>query len=169
MLVLLALVGCKPTPHASATAPPTRASSSASSSVSPSPVGKPSPKHPAGATPASAKDGTYANQLSISEDGALSFMPLRWYAGSNAAARCREKGIKPELAWCSDYYYEKAGPRQSAALTEDTKVWLLNDDLKPIDATLTQLVDAVEAEVWPNFQIAVVDGKVVRISQVFTP
>ena len=96
-------------------------------------------------------------------------MPLRWYTGKNAEARCREKGIKPEEAWCGNYYYEKAGDRQAAGLIEQTKVRLLNDDGKPFDATLTQLLDAVEADVWPNFQIAVVDGKVVRISQVFTP
>jgi hypothetical protein len=111
----------------------------------------------------------YANQVSISEDGALSFVPLRWYTGKNAETRCREKGIKPEGSWCGDYYYEKAGGRQAAALTKQTKVRLLNDDLKPFDATLAQLVDAVESEVWPNFRIAVTQGNVVRISQVFTP
>jgi hypothetical protein len=183
MLALLALVGCKgpakpavtppQTPASTSAVPssagPTPTSTSASRSVSPSPIGKPSPKRPAAATPASTKDGAYANQVSISEDGALSFVPLRWYTGKNAEARCREKGIKPEGAWCGNYYYEKAGDRQAAALIGQTKVRLLNDDGKPIDATLTQLVDAVEADVWPNFQIAVVDGKVVRISQVFTP
>ena len=54
-------------------------------------------------------------------------------------------------------------------MTEQTKVRLLNDDLKPVGASLTELLDAVEAEVWPNFQIAVENGRVVRISQVFTP
>ena len=107
--------------------------------------------------------------MSISEDGALSFVPLRWYTEGNAEARCQEKKIKAQLAWCSDYYYEKAGGRRAAALTEQTKVRLLDDDLKPVDASLTELLDAVEAEVWPNFQIAVENGRVVRISQVFTP
>ena len=94
---------------------------------------------------------------------------MRWYSGPDAEARCQEKGIEPELAWCSDYYYEKAGERRAAALTEQTKVRLLNDDLKPVDATLAQLVDAIESEVWPHFQIAVADDRVIRISQVFTP
>ena len=127
------------------------------------------PTPSASASPASTKDGTYANELSVSEDGALSYVPLRWYTGRNAEARCREKGIEPELAWCSDYYYEKAGERRAATLTEQTKVRLLNDDLKPVDATLAQLVDAIESEAWPHFQIAVADGRVIRISQVFTP
>jgi hypothetical protein len=184
MFAMLALAGCRePATEPVATSPPppvaqtsaepaspsaTPTSTSASPSVSHLPTSKPSPKPP-GATPASAEDGSYANQVSISEDGALSFVPLRWYTGKNAEARCREKGIKPEGAWCGDYYYEKAGGRQAAALTKQTKVRLLNDDLKPVDATLAQLVDAVESEVWPNFQIAVADGKVLRISQVFTP
>jgi hypothetical protein len=184
MLALLALVGCKgtatvpttsptptvaPTSAGSSTAGPAPTSTGASTSVSTLPTGKPSPKPPADATPASTEGGTYANQVSISEDGALSFVPLRWYTGMNAEARCRAKGIKPEGAWCGDYYYEKAGGRQAAALDEKTKVRLLNDDLKPVDANLTQLVDAVEADVWPNFQIVVADGRVSRISQVFTP
>jgi hypothetical protein len=176
MLAVLAVMGCggpaaesAPTP-----APPTLSPPSAvPSSTSPAPTlpdtsSSPSPAS-ASASPASTKDGTYANQLSLSEDGALSFVPLRWYTGPNAAARCREKGIEPELAWCSDYYYERAGGRRAAALTEQTKVRLLNEDLKPVDATPAKLVEAIENEVWPNFQIAVADGKVVRISQVFTP
>ena len=81
----------------------------------------------------------------------------------------RDRGIEPELAWCSDYYYEKAGKRQAAALTQQTEVRLLNDDLRPADATLAQLVDAIESEVWPHFQIVVADERVIRISQVFTP
>ena len=132
-----------------------------------SPSASPTPS--ASASPASTKEGTYANELSVSEDGALSYMPLRWYSGPNAEARCREKGIEPELAWCSDYYYEKAGERQAAVLTEQTKVRLLNDDLKPVDASLAELVDAIESEDWPNFQIVVADERVIRISQVFTP
>jgi hypothetical protein len=184
MFALLLLTGCpgpatepaatsaSPTPAQTSAEPaspnPTSATVSAAPSVSPSRTSKPSPK-PAGATPESTKDGVYANQVSISEDGALSFVPLRWYTGKNAEARCRENGIKPEGSWCGDYYYEKVGGRQAAALTKQTKVRLLNDDLKPVDATLAQLVDAVESEVWPNFRIAVTQGSVVRISQVFTP
>lgn len=111
----------------------------------------------------------YATELSVSEDGALTYLPLRWYTGQNAVARCREKGVEPELAWCSDYYYEKAGGRRAASLTEQTQVRLLNDDLKPDDATLAQLVDTIESGVWPHFQISVAGGRVIRISQVFTP
>ena len=99
----------------------------------------------------------------------MSYVPLRWYTGSNAEARCREKGIEPELAWCTDYFYEKVGARRAAALTEETKVRLLNDNLKPVVATPAELVEAIENEVWPHFQIAVADGKAVRITQVFTP
>ena len=185
LLALLALVGCggpatesaptsapptpAPTSAGSSSASPTSPVTSASPSASPSATATPSATPSASATPASTKDGTYANQLNISEDGALSFVPLRWYTDQNAEARCREKRVKPEGAWCGDYYYEKAGGRRAAALTEQTKVRLLNDDLKPVDASLTELLDAVEAEVWPNFQIAVENGRVVRISQVFTP
>jgi hypothetical protein len=156
-----------PTSSAPSSASPTLTSSSASQSVTRSPTAAPSVS--SAVTPASTKDGSYAHQVSISEDGALSFVPLRWYTGRNALARCREKGIKPEGAWCTEYFYEKAGGRRAAALTEQTTIKLLNDDLKLVDATLAELVDAVEEEVWPNFQIAVADGKVVRISQVFTP
>ena len=185
LLALLALVGCggpatesaptsapptpAPTSAGSSSASPTPAATSASPSASPSATATPSATPSAGATPVSTKDGTYGNELSISEDGALSFVPLRWYTGKNAEARCREKRIKPEGAWCGDYYYEKAGARRAAALTRQSKVRLLNDDLKPVDASLAALVDAVEADVWPNFQIAVENGRVVRISQVFTP
>jgi hypothetical protein len=173
-LTVLALLGCGSAPP---TVPPTGPTSQTSPTSPTSPSPTPSPTSasaspstpPASASPASTKEGTYANELSVSEDGALSYVPLRWYIGPNAEARCREKGIEPELAWCSDYYYEKAGERQAAALTEQTKVRLLNDDLKPADATLAQLVDAIESEAWPNFQIEVANGRVIRISQVFTP
>jgi hypothetical protein len=185
VLAVLALVGCGgPTSETAATsAPPTPATSSAapssanptptptgtSTSTSPSVTPTPSARPSASASPASTKDGTYAGELSLSEDGALSYVPLHWYTGPDADARCREKGIEPELAWCSDYYYEKAGARRAAALTEQTEVRLLNDDLKPVDATPAELVEAIENEVWPHFQIAVADGKVIRITQVFTP
>jgi hypothetical protein len=156
-----------PRSAAPSSASPSPTSSSASPSVPRSPTAAPSAS--SAATPASTKDGSYAHQVSISEDGALSFVPLQWYAGRNAGARCREKGIKPKGAWCTEYFYEKAGGRRAATLTEQTTIKLLNDDLKLVDASPAELVDAVEEEVWPNFQIAVADGKVVRISQVFTP
>ena len=162
MLAVLALVGC-------GQAASDVAATSGSPTVGPTSAVPTSPSQTPSPSPASTKDGTYANELSLSEDGALSFVPLRWYTGANAEARCLEKGIEPELAWCSDYYYEKAGKRQAAALTPQTKVWLLDDDLKPVDGTLVQLVEAIESEDWPIFQIAVTDGKVTRISQVFTP
>jgi hypothetical protein len=180
-LAVLALLGCgqelpevaptsaSPTALRTSAEPtsasPTPTPTTASPSASPSPTPTPS----ASASPASTKNGTYANELSVSEDGALSYVPLRWYSGPNAAARCRQKGIEPELAWCSDYYYEKAGERRAAALTEQTEVRLLNEDLKPVDGTLAELVEAIQSEAWPNFQILVADGRVVRISQVFTP
>jgi hypothetical protein len=178
VLAVLALIGCggPATETAPTSAPPTPATTSAvpnSASPTPGTSASASPSspsaQPASASPASTKDGTYAGELSLSEDGALSYVPLRWYTGSNAVARCREKGIKPELAWCTDYYYEKAGARQAAALTEQTEVELLNDDLKPVGATPAELVEAIENEVWPYFKIAVSDRKVVRITQVFTP
>jgi hypothetical protein len=179
ILAVLALVGCggpatesAPTsapPPAPTSASPTSGQTDDSSSASPTSTPKPSATSSGSASPASTQDGTYANQLSVSEDGALSFVPLRWYTGPNAEARCREKGIESELAWCSDYYYEKAGGRRAATLTEQTKVRLLNEDLKSVDSTPEDLVEAIEAEVWPNFQVAVADGNVVRISQVFTP
>jgi hypothetical protein len=165
-LAVLALLGCgsEQPKVAPTSAPP------ASPSLTPTPTSaSPSTSPSASASPASTKDGTYANELSVSEDGALSYVPLRWYTGRNAEARCQEKGIEPELAWCSDYYYEKAGGRQAAALTEQTEVRLLSDGLKPVEATLAELVDAIESETWPHFQIAVADGRVIRISQVFTP
>ena len=176
-LAALALVGCgqaAPDVAPSSASPRVGPTSAVPTSPSPTPSPtsaspSPTPTQSGSASPASTNDGTYANELSLSEDGALSFVPLRWYTGANAEGRCLEKGIEPELAWCSDYYYEKAGKRQAAALTPQTKVRLLNDDLKPVDGTLVQLVEAIESEVWPTFQIAVTDGKVTRISQVFTP
>jgi hypothetical protein len=168
-LAVLALLGCgqaQPEVAPTSASPPT---SAVPTSASPRPTPTPSATPLASASPASTKNGTYANELSVSEDGALSYIPLRWYSGPNAEARCRQKGIEPELAWCSDYYYEKAGERRAAALTKQTQVRLLNDDLKPVEGTLAELVDAIESEDWPNFQILVADGRVVRISQVFTP
>jgi hypothetical protein len=147
-----------PTPTPSSAAP----SSPSSASASPSPT----PTRTASATP---EDGAYATDLSLSEDGALSYAPLRWYTGDNAAARCQAKKVKPEGAWCTDYYYEEAGDRKAAALTEATKVRLLDDDSKPADASLTDLVQAIEDEVWPNYQLVVSGGRVTQITQVFTP
>ena len=43
------------------------------------------------------------------------------------------------------------------------------DDLEADSLAMIELVEAIEEEVWPHFQIAVADGKVVRITQVFTP
>src|SRR5918994_497503 len=98
-----------------------------------SPSASPTPSR--SASPASTENGTYANELSLSEDGALSYVPLRWYSGENAKARCQEKDVEPQGAFCEEYYYEKDGGRKSAALTEATKVRLLNDDLKPANAS----------------------------------
>ena len=178
VFAVLALLGCAgpATETAPTSAPPTTATTSpaptptaTARSASPAATSTPSARSSASASPASTKDGTYAGELSLSEDGALSYVPLRWYTGANAEARCREKGIEPELAWCTEYYYEKAGARRAAALTEQTRVRLLNDDLKPVHATPADLVEAIENEVWPHFQITVADGKVVQITQVFTP
>jgi len=105
----------------------------------------------------------------VSEDGALSYVPLRWYEGANAEARCAEKDIEAQGAWCTEYYYEKDGSRKAAALTENTQVRLLDDDSKPADASLTDLVQAIEDENWPNYQLAISGGRVTRITQVFTP
>jgi len=154
-------------PSSAAPTPTLTPSSAAPSSPSASPTVSPSPGR--SASPASTENGTYANELSLSEDGALSYVPLRWYSGDNAKARCAQKDVKPEGAFCEEYYYEKDGGRKSAALTESTKVRLLDDDLKPANASLTDLVQAIEDESWPNFQIAVSGGRVTQITQVFTP
>jgi hypothetical protein len=183
-VVVLALAGCgadgpevASTPSApsvatssaapSSAAPTPTPSSAAPSSPSASPSASPTPSR--SASPASTEDGTYANELSLSEDGALSYVPLRWYTGENAKARCQEKDVKPQGAFCDEYYYEKDGGRKSAALTEATRVRLLGDDLKPANASLTDLVQAIEDESWPNFQIAVSGSRVTEITQVFTP
>jgi hypothetical protein len=164
-----------PTASASSVAPSSAAPSSAAPTPSPTPSSaapsspSASPTPTGSASPASTENGTYANELSLSEDGALSYVPLRWYSGENAKARCQEKDVKPEGAFCEEYYYEKDGGRKSAALTEATKVRLLNDDLKPANASLTDLVQAIEDESWPNFQIAVSGSRVTQITQVFTP
>jgi hypothetical protein len=183
-VAVLAVAGCgggepeaTPTPTASASS--VAPSSAAPSSTAPTPSPTPSSAAPSSpsasptptgsASPASTENGTYANELSLSEDGALSYVPLRWYSGANAKARCQEKDVKPEGAFCEEYYYEKDGGRKSAALTEATKVRLLNDDLKPANASLTDLVQAIEDESWPNFQIALSGSRVTQITQVFTP
>jgi hypothetical protein len=181
-LAVLALAGCggaeleaTSTPVAPSTAPSSATPSSASPTASPSsatpssPTASPTPSQTRSASPASTENGTYANELSLSEDGALSYVPLRWYSGRDAKARCVEKDVEPEGAFCVDYYYEEAGGRKAAALTEATKVRLLNDDAKPANASLTDLVQAIEDEAWPNFQIATTGGRVTRITQVFTP
>jgi hypothetical protein len=179
-LALLVLAGCgsgEPEPASTPVAPTVSATSAGPSGAVPTPVpssaapsspssASPTPTRSASATP---EDGAYATDLSLSEDGALSYAPLRWYTGENAAARCEEKKVKPEGAWCSDYYYEEAGDRKAAALTEATKVRLLDDDSKPADASLTDLVQAIEDEVWPNYQLVVSGGRVTQITQVFTP
>lgn len=158
-----------PSSTAPSSAAPTSASPSSttpsSSAASPTTSSPPSRS----ASPASTEDGAYANEVSVSEDGALTYVPLRWYSGGNAKARCVEKEVQPEGAFCEEYYYEVAGGRKSAALTEATKVRLLNDDLRPADASLAGLVQAIEDEVWPNFQVAVSGGRVTSITQVFTP
>jgi hypothetical protein len=145
---------------------PTPTPSSAAPSAPPSASASPTPTRSTSATP---EDGVYATDLSLSEDGALSYAPLRWYTGDEAAARCQEKKVEAEGAWCTDYYYEEAGKRKAAALTEATKVRLLDDDSQPADASLTDLVQAIEDEVWPNYQLAVSGGRVTQITQVFTP
>lgn len=185
-LAVLVVAGCgggepavppTPVPTTPATAPSSAPAASptptsaAPTSASPSPTPSPSPSSsPSGrATPASTEDGTFATDLSVSEDGALSYVPLRWYTGANAEARCVAEDVEPQGAWCVEYYAEKAGGRKAATLTEGTMVRLLNDDLKPVTASLPDLVQAIEDEVWPNFQVAVEGGQVVRITQVFTP
>jgi hypothetical protein len=187
VLTVLALAGCGGDPEAISTpsAPSLAPSSPASSSAAPTPTPSsaaptsptasptasptPSPSPRASASPASTENGTYATDLSLSEDGALSYMPLRWYAGENAEARCAEKDVEAEGAWCTEYYYEEEGSREAAALTESTRVRLLNDDAKPANASLTDLVQAIEDENWPNYQIAASGGRVTSITQVFTP
>jgi hypothetical protein len=179
-LAVLTMAGCgggepeaTSTPVAPSVAPSSATPSSASPTATPnsaapsSPTASPTPSRKA--SPASTEDGTYANELSLSEDGALSYVPLRWYSGGDAKARCTEKDVEPEGAFCVEYYYEEAGDRKAAALTEATKVRLLNDNLKPATASLTDLVQAIEDESWPNFQIAVSGGRVTQITQVFTP
>lgn len=181
---LLVLGGCgggepdappSPTPALSSVAPSSAEPSGAaptptttpSSAAPSSPSASPSPS--ASASPASTADGTYANELSVSEDGALSYVPLRWYTGKDAEARCAEKDVAAQGALCVEYYYEEKGDRSASTLTESTEVRLLDDDLKPVDASLTDLVTAIEDDTWPNFQIATSGGKVTRITQVFTP
>jgi hypothetical protein len=181
-VAVLAVAGCgggepeaTPTPIASAgsVAPSSAAPSSAAPTPSPTPSSaapsSPSATPRGSASPASTENGTYANELSLSEDGALSYVPLLWYTGESAKARCQEKDVEPQGAFCEEYYYEKDGGRKSAALTEATKVRLLNDDLKPANASLTDLVQAIEDESWPNFQIALSGSRVTQITQVFTP
>jgi hypothetical protein len=116
-------------------------------------------------SPASAKGGTYANERSLSKDGALSsYVPLQWHSGHDATARYAEKDAKAEGS-----FYEKIVDRTAAALTESTRVRSLNGDLKPADASLTNLVQAIQDEASPNFQIAVSGGRVTPITQVVTP
>jgi hypothetical protein len=180
-LAVLVLAGCgggDPEATSTPSAPSLAPSSAAPSDASPAPTPSSAAPRSPSATPtpsptprvsASAENGTYGTELSVSEDGALSYLPLRWYSGPNAEARCAEKDVKAEGAWCTDYYYEKDGARKAAALTENTQVRLLDDDSKPADASLTDLVQAIEDDNWPNYQLAVSGGRVTRITQVFTP
>jgi len=156
-----------PTAVPSSATPTPIPSSAAPTSPTASPTLSGTPQ--ASASPASTRDGIFANDLSVSEDGALTYVPLRWYAGRDAEVRCQEKDVEPAGAWCTEYYYETDGGRKAAALTENTRVRLLDDDLEPADASLTDLVQAIEDENWPNYQIAVSGGRVTQITQVFTP
>lgn len=158
------LASSSPAPSSASPTPDTTPSSAAPSSPSATPTPSPTPR-----ASASPENGTYGTELSVSEDGALSYVPLRWYSGPNAEARCAEKDVKAEGAWCTDYYYEKDGARKAAALTENTKVRLVDDDSQLADASLTDLVQAIEDDNWPNYQLAVSGGRVTRITQVFTP
>ena len=182
-LTVLVLSGCGGEPEviSTPTAPSVAPSSAAPSSPTPtptpssaapaSPTASPTPSRSprASATPASTENGSYATDLSLSEDGALSYVPLRWYTSGNAEARCEEKDVEPEGAWCTEYYFEKDGSRKAAALTESTRVRLLDDDAKLANASLTDLVQAIEDENWPNYQISTSGGRVTQITQVFTP
>ena len=48
---------------------------------------------------------TYGVDLTLS-GSKLEFTRMRWYWGKEALARCKKEGLKPDGAWCNDYYFE---------------------------------------------------------------
>ena len=84
---------------------------------------------------------------------------MRWYAAA-CRARCK-KQVKPEGAWCNDYYFEEAGdgtPRRSRG--GRSGCWTTTPSRR---ATLTNLVQAIEAT-WPHFRSSS-GGRVTQITR----
>ena len=111
---------------------------------------------------------TYGFDLTIA-GSKLEFIPMRWYFGKDAVARCKKLGLEPEGAWCNDFYFEKAGDRVSATLAEDVRIKVLSEDAKLRTGTRAQLNRAVSESIWPHFLIQLANGEAVAITQVYTP
>ena len=111
---------------------------------------------------------TYGTDLALSKS-ALTYTKLRWYWGKAAQRRCKKQGIKAELAWCNDYYFENDGARVEAKLDSDVEIRLLDDDLKLVPASRAKLNAAIAEATWPHFRFELKGKDVTHIEQVFTP
>ena len=151
---------------------PTPTPTSQRSSVTPTPSTtekspSPSPTSSSFATNETGEQ-TYGTDLALSKS-ALTYTKLRWYWGKAAQRRCKKQGIKAELAWCNDYYFENDGARVEAKLDSDAEIRLLDDDLKLVPASRAKLNAAIAEATWPHFRFELTGTDVTQIEQVFTP
>jgi len=153
-------------------ASPTPTPTSAPSSATPTPgttkkSPTPSPTESSFATTESGEQ-TYGTDLVVSKSE-LSYTKLRWYWGKAAQRRCKKQGMKAELAWCNEYYFENEGERVEAKLDSDVEIRLLDDDLKLVSASRAKLNAAIAEATWPHFRFQQTDQTVTQLEQVFTP
>ena len=149
---------------------PTPTSQPSSVTPTPSPTKKSPSPSPTSSSFATNETGeqTYGTDLALNRS-ALTYTKLRWYWGKAAQRRCKKQGIKAELAWCSDYYFENDGERVKAKLDADVEIRLLDDDLKLVPASRAKLNAAIAEATWPHFRFQQTGKTVTQLEQVFTP
>jgi hypothetical protein len=155
------------TPTATATATP-RLSPTPDRST-PSRAATPS-RTPSGTPFATAEtgDAAYGTDLVLTKRE-VSFTELRWYWGKAAQRRCKKLGIKSELPWCNEYYFENEGKRLEVRLDPDVEIMLLNDDLKLVSASRARLSEAIGESIWPHFRFQMRGDDATRLEQIYTP
>jgi len=151
---------------------PTPTPTSQPSSATPTPSAtekspRPSPTNSSFATTETGEQ-IYGTDLVISKRE-LSYTKLRWYWGKAAQRRCKKQGIKAELAWCNEYYFENEGKRVEAKLDSDAEIRLLDDDLELVPASRAKLNAAIAEATWPHFRFQQTGQTVTQLEQVFTP
>ena len=154
----------------SASPTPTPTSGASSATPTPSATEKSPSPSPTRSTFATTETGeqTYGTDLVLSKRE-LSYTKLRWYWGKAAQRRCKKLGIKAELAWCNEYYFENKGERVEAKLDSDAEIRLLDNDLKLVPASRAKLNAAIAEATWPHFRFQQTGQTVTQLEQVFTP